>query len=73
MLRRRGGCREVHGAFRRREVRSGAEREGAELDAVKNTRPTLATTTPIDNASGPSGRASIGDASEPASHCCDPP
>jgi len=39
----------------------------------KNTRPRLATTTPIDNASGPSGRASIGDASEPASHCCDPP
>jgi hypothetical protein len=34
----RRGCGEVHGAFRRREVRSGAEREGAELDAVEKIR-----------------------------------
>jgi hypothetical protein len=39
----------------------------------KAGHPTLATTTPIDNASGASGRASSGDASEPVSHCCDPP
>src|SRR5580704_200966 len=34
LLRRCGGCGEVHGAVRRRKIRSDAKREGEQLDAM---------------------------------------